>query len=104
MAVRTADAGLCEKGLAVPSITNAASSPPGLLRTRWSSRSRGREVDKPEAPAQEDVSETYDVAVLIVMPTSHRVMDHWDELGEYAIGTLRLNITTSPDDSMRLTF
>jgi len=99
MAVHTADTGLSEKGLAAP-VASAASSSPGSPRTHWSPHSRGREVDKPKAPAQEDVSATYDVAVLIVMPTSHRVVDHWDEMGEYDIGTLKLNVTTSPDDSM----
>lgn len=99
MAVSTVDTGLGEKGLATP-VTSAASSPLGSLRMHWSPRGRGREVDKPEAPAQEDVSEIYDVAVLIAMPTSHRVVDHWDEMGEYDIGTLKLNVTTSPDDSM----
>ena len=56
----------------------------------WSLRSQ---VHKPEAPAKEVTSQTYDVAVLITMPTSHsRVVDHWDELGEYAIGTLKLPV------------
>lgn len=82
MAVRVADTDLGEKRHAKPD---------------WSSRSQRREVGNKEAPAK-----TYDVAVLITMPTSHsRVVDHWDELGEYAIGTLELSATDTLDHSTR---
>lgn len=64
------------------------------------SRNQGREVQKSEASTNEVTSETYDVAVLITMPTSHpRVVDHWDELGEYSIGTLKLPVTNTLDGS-----
>ena len=62
--------------------------------------SQGREAHNPEAPAKELTPKTYDVAVLITMPTSHpRLVDHWDELGEYAIGTLKLPILNAVDGS-----
>jgi hypothetical protein len=98
MAVRRADTDVGEKRHAA-SITSTTSTLPSTLRTHWPLRSRGREVGILEAPTKEDVPETYDVAVLIVMPTSHpRVVDHLDKLGEYAIGTLKLAATTSPRD------
>jgi len=85
MAVRAADTDLGEKR---------------HTGSDWSSRSQDWEVDKPEAPANEVTSKTYDVAVLITMPTSHpRFVVHWDELGEYAIGTLRLSAISALDDS-----
>jgi len=63
-------------------------------------RSQGREVHKPEASINEVTSETYDIAVLITMPTSYpRVAEHWDELGEYSIGTLKLPVTNTLDGS-----
>jgi len=44
-------------------------------------------------------SETYDVAVLIAMPTPQpRIMERWDELGEYSIGTLKLPAANTLDD------
>lgn len=76
-----------------------ASTDPGEKRntaSHRSSRSPGWEADNPEALT----SQAYDVAVLIKMPTPHpRVKDNWDELDEYAIGSLKLSVTNSPDDS-----
>lgn len=43
--------------------------------------------------------EAYDVAVLIAMPTAQpRIMERWDELGEYSIGTLKLPAVNTLDD------
>jgi len=75
----------------------AADTNPG---EKWTGRSSSSQVDKSEAPANEVTSKTYDVAVLITMPTSRpRVVVHWDELGEYAIGTLKLSAISTLDDS-----
>lgn len=70
IAVRATDANLSEKQLA---------------QQDWSSRSKRR------GGPGEVTAEAYDVAVLIAMPTAQpRIMDRWDELGEYSIGTLKL--------------
>lgn len=84
-----------EKVHAAP-VTKKAPTPP-----RWSPYGLCQEVDKPKTPAKEGALETYDVAVLIVMPTPHpRVADHRDELGEYTIGTRKFVANTGLDDSM----
>jgi len=75
IAVRVTDTNLGEKQLAQPD---------------RSSRSKHR---------GEAASETYDVAVLIAMPTDQpRIMDRWDELGEYTLGTLKLPAVNILDD------
>lgn len=78
------------------SASDALSSPSNILRARYPSRSRDIEVDKPEA--LEDDSQTYDAAVLIVMPHPHAA-DLWSELGEYSIGTTKLIAPVSWDAS-----
>lgn len=76
------------------------STPSTTQWINWSPWGRGREVDKPEAPAKVDLPKSYDVAVLITMPSYHpRVGGHWDELGEYSIGTLRLSAIDPLNDS-----
>jgi len=58
-------------------------------------------TDKLEVPPEGDLSKTYQVTVLIVMPTSHpHSGDRWDDLGEYSIGTLELTTTTTLDNSI----
>ena len=75
IAVRVTDTNLCEKKLA---------------QQDRPSRSRRRGGAPPE---------TYDVAVLIAMPTPQpRIMERWDELGEYSIGTLKLPAANTLDD------
>lgn len=44
-----------------------------------------------------DAFQTYDVAVLVVMPYAHAV-NHWDGLGEHAIGTTKLVVPVFSDD------
>lgn len=77
--------------------TNALSTPPNALRKHYSLRSRDGDAEEAEAPIPEDALQTYDVAVLVVMPHAHAV-DHWDELGEYTIGTAKLVVPVSSDD------
>jgi len=84
----------------LPMAVRAADTDPGEKRHTGSDWSSHSQVDEPEAPANEATSKTYDVAVLITMPTSHpRLVAHWDELGEYAIGTLKLSAISTLDDS-----
>ena len=95
MAVRIADTDMGEKPRVAP-VTKTESAPP-----HWPLPSRSQEVGKPEAPAGEDAPETYDIAVLVLMPALHPcVADHWDEVGEYDIGTLKLAVTPSLDNSV----
>ena len=59
-------------------------------------------IDRPNAFVQDYPSETYDVAVLIALPISHpRDADRLTELGEYAIGMIKLAATTSLEGSVR---
>ncbi|KAF9651979.1 hypothetical protein BDM02DRAFT_3183978 [Thelephora ganbajun] len=99
-AVRTMNTDLIEQRRAT-SATNTASDPPSTLRAYYTMVSHGLEVDKPEAFVKEDLSKSYDVAVLIVMPTPHPcVADHWDGLGGHAIGTIKLATAFSLGDSI----
>jgi len=77
--------------------TYALSPPPSVPRSHYSLRSRDGEVDKSEAPVQDDAFQTYDVALPIVMPHP-RAVDSWGEQGEYAIGITKLVSSVSRDD------
>lgn len=80
-----------------PPATYALSPPPGVPRSHYSLRSRDGEVDKAEAPVQDDPFQMYDVVVPIVMPHPHAA-DSWGEQGEYAIGITKLVSSVSRDD------